>query len=127
MSEFEKYLCPQCGTMQESLKAELARLREQAIDYENDIFLGQPIEYWIRVKAQLDADMSDQYTREILLLKIELARRDETIRRLKEDAERLIWRNPNSTICICGYPDFRDAHAADCPITLHRALMKELE
>ena len=89
MSEFEKYLCPQCGTMQESLKADLAR-------------------------------------------------RDEIIRRLKEDGESLssvviggvtrdaedYWECPYCMAMAYNAGDIH--HAPDCPITLHRA-MKELE
>lgn len=58
----------------DALLDEIERLRKQTIDYENDIFLGQPIEYWMRIKAQLDADNSDQWVREILLLKLEIER-----------------------------------------------------
>ena len=71
---------------------------------------------------------------EIQDLKTELARRDEIIRKLKEDGERLFsglkdfdgtrgWK-------ICKFchaeMEFVD-HSPDCPITLHRALMKGLE
>jgi len=67
-------------------------------------------------------------------LETELARRDEIITRLKEDGERLFsglkdfdgtrgWK-------ICKFchaeMEFVD-HASDCPITLHRALMKEVK
>ena len=68
----------------------------------------------------------------------ELARRDEIISRLKEDAERVIemcygvsrdgreyYKCPH-----CGMSGFMGSpilHTPDCPITLHRALMKELE
>lgn len=58
----------------DALLDEIERLREQTIDYENDMFLGQPIEYWMRIKAQLDADNSDHWVREILLLKLEIER-----------------------------------------------------
>lgn len=68
------------------------------------------------------------------VLRSDLARRDEVIRKLKEDGERLFsglkdfdgtrgWK-------ICKFchaeMEFVD-HSPDCPITLHRALMKELE
>ena len=67
-----------------------------------------------------NADMIDE-------LRAELVRRDEIIARLKEDAERLAKLN-----CHChdtrGMTFLDDNyHAPDCPITLHRALMKELE
>ena len=70
----------------------------------------------------------------------ELARRDKIIARLKEDAERLaqkwIDEYEGTTTCrFCGKENMFDweteshfcDHAPDCPITLHRALMKELE
>ena len=64
-------------------------------------------------------------------LRAELARRDEIISRLKEDAERLAVEQ-NYFCCqkheayMCHFEE-TDAHNPDCPITLHRALMKELE
>ena len=64
-------------------------------------------------------------------LTAELARRDEIIARLKEDAERLAVEQ-NYFCCqkheayMCHFEE-TDAHNPDCPITLHRALMKELE
>ena len=74
----------------------------------------------------------------IAQLETELARRDEIITRLKEDAEKLAenWMDRQSSSCdYCGrwYRfDYHEAtyscdHADNCPITLHRALMKELE
>ena len=70
-------------------------------------------------------------------LRAELARRDEIIARLKEDAERLasnyvIEAFPHEWVCRGGchhWARFGEQidHAPDCPITLHRALMKELE
>ena len=70
--------------------------------------------------------------------KQELASRDEIIARLKEDAERLATRAVywddygNEYECIhlecSGHSEnILFDHAPDCPITLHRALMKELE
>ena len=64
-------------------------------------------------------------------LRAELASRDEIITRLKEDAERLAVEQ-NYFCCqkheayMCHFEE-TDAHNPDCPITLHRALMKELE
>ena len=63
-------------------------------------------------------------------LRAELARRDEIIKRLKEDGERLakldgyccILHENWQTLCA-----EEDTHTYDCPITLHRQLMKELE
>ena len=71
-------------------------------------------------------------------MKHELVRRDEIIARLKEDAERLATRAVywddygNEYECIhlecSGHSEnILFDHAPDCPITLHRALMKELE
>jgi len=69
-------------------------------------------------------------------LKAELARRDEIIARLKEDGERLAKKPKYERYLGCYYCLYCDdigveieevAHAPDCPITLHRALMKELE
>lgn len=89
-----------------------------------------------KVKA-LEADCSIS-NRELLILSVELARRDEIIARLKEDAERLATRAVywddygNEYECIhlecSGHSEnILFDHAPDCPITLHRALMKELE
>lgn len=65
-----------------------------------------------------------------------IARRDEIIKKLKEDAERLasnyvIEAFPHEWVCRGGchhWARFGEQidHAPDCPITLHRALMKEL-
>ena len=70
-------------------------------------------------------------------LEKEIARRDEIITRLKEDAERLaatyvVEVFPHEWVCRGGchhWARFGEQidHAPDCPITLHRALMKELE
>ena len=74
-------------------------------------------------------------------LRVELARRDEIIARLKEDGERMAnsdYRLP-SGVTKCPYcskadwtirPDGKSTeihHSPDCPITLHRALIAELE
>ncbi len=69
-------------------------------------------------------------------LRAELARRDEIIKRLKEDGERLAKRSGywddygNCYSCVHEdglYEPVLYDHTPDCPITLHRALMKELE
>jgi hypothetical protein len=88
-----------------------------------------------KVKA-LEADYSIS-NRELLILSVELARRDEIIARLKEDAERLastyvVEVFPHEWVCRGGchhWARFGEQidHAPDCPITLHRALMKELK
>jgi hypothetical protein len=67
----------------------------------------------------------------------EVARRDEIITRLVEDAERLASTYvsevfPHEWVCRGGchhWARFGEQidHAPDCPIALHRALMKELE
>ena len=65
----------------------------------------------------------------------DLARRDDLIKRLVEDGERLI--HYAEMFCL-GFEDCRcsacgklvdkgEEHSPDCPITLHRALMKEVE
>lgn len=48
---------------------------------------------------------------------------------LKEDGERLakIMSCDSTGTCWCGYPDFRDSHKPDCPITLHADLMERIE
>jgi len=61
-------------------------------------------------------------------LEADLARRDEIIARLKEDAERLadgMIISPENEGDFCSYCGGME-HVDDCPITLHRALMKEL-
>ena len=63
----------------------------------------------------------------------DLARRDDLIKRLVEDGERLATAYSytncvGETTCVyCGQFADPDDHAPDCPITLHRALMKEVE
>ena len=74
---------------------------------------------------------------EITALRAEIAQRDEIIARLKEDGERLastfvIEVYPNEFVCRSGCHHWSNKpdniqHAADCHITLHHALMKELE
>jgi predicted transcriptional regulator YheO len=74
--------------------------------------------------------------------KQELARRDEIIKKLKEDGERLASEyrsyDPVDEIATCVHcgnqkefdyilAQYFYSHTADCPITLHRELMKELE
>jgi len=83
----------------------------------------------------LEADYAIS-NRELLILQVEinrlnadLARRDEIIARLKEDAERLadgMIISPENEGDFCSYCGGME-HVDDCPITLHRALMKELE
>ena len=87
-----------------------------------------------------DGDI-DALLDEIEHLNAELARRDEIIARLKEDGERMAnsdYRLP-SGVTKCPYcskadwtirPDGKSTeihHSPDCPITLHRALIAELE
>ena len=86
----------------------------------------------------IDVKNLDEVKTEINALRAELARRDEIIRRLKEDGERLVKHfvvvDPDDGIneCIqCNGSDYLQennvlVHMPDCPITLHRALMKEL-
>jgi len=62
-------------------------------------------------------------------LRAELARLTALVERLKEDAERLadgMIISPENEGDFCSYCGGME-HVDDCPITLHRALMKELE
>jgi hypothetical protein len=74
-------------------------------------------------------------------LRADLARRDDLIKRLVEDGERLADKEMvvDGQLSVCkhnfncgGYNKYNKAakeiytHAPDCPITLHRALMKEI-
>ncbi len=92
-------------------------------------------EYWTEKDVIENAILDLQHERDDL--QAELARRDEIIRRLKEDGERLassgLWLGKflGMKDCIfCGMRAKRKAeieHTPLCPITLLRALMKELE
>ena len=87
--------------------------------------------------AERIAELEDALNARIAQLEKEIARRDEIITRLKEDAERLaatyvVEVFPHEWVCRGGchhWARFGEQidHAPDCPITLHRALMKELE
>ena len=93
-----------------TLRAEIARLKEEnhALDQINR-----------------DIQTAAAHLDEVLA---ELARRDEIIARLKEDAERLadgMIISPENEGDFCSYCGGME-HVDDCPITLHRALMKEL-
>jgi hypothetical protein len=139
------WLCKVCGSewyrntrpIEDKLTAELARLKENVELFAN----------------QLQAWGLDEAAKEIIgeilggkvnapdyrQLRAELARRDEIITKLKEDAERLadgyeqIRRDavPYCVGCkedVLGGNDFRKIEHTDwCSVTLHRALMKELE
>jgi hypothetical protein len=97
--------------------------------------------HWDCRIAQLETDNArlKEVTKGVDLLvkdhQAELARRDEIITRLKEDAERLAILQLVGTKFVCrfcnawidGSKREEPTHAPDCPITLHRALMKELE
>ena len=109
----------------------------------------QKIEHWRDTALQLSKNLGTAQNkidnleqdyavsnRELLILQVEinrlnadLARRDEIIARLKEDAERLadgMIISPENEGDFCSYCGGME-HVDDCPITLHRALMKELE
>ena len=85
------------------------------------------------------ATTDDDGTRgEVCVLQAELARRDEIIARLKEDGERLVSgyeqvsREAVPYCVVCKKDAFSGylgqiKHDDWCPITLHRALMNELE
>jgi len=119
----------------EAVEAELAR-RTKEMHYANTVCMEQRQEL-----ARRDEELAltekklcniDRSARE------EIARRDEIITRLKEDGERLVKHfvvvDPDDGIneCIqCNGSDYLQennvlVHMPDCPITLHRALMKEL-
>ena len=121
-------------------KDRLMNLFMERSEYVFNVVANMKIESLTQKCKALEADYAVS-NREMLLmqveigeLKSELARRDEVIRKLKEDGERLFsglkdfdgtrgWK-------ICKFchaeMEFVD-HASDCPITLHRALMKKLE
>jgi hypothetical protein len=94
---------------------------------------------WVVAGDNSDLDIEDAYDPRPLedALRAELARRDEIITRLKEDAERLastyvIEVFPHEWVCRGGchhWARFGEQidHAPDCPVALHRALMNELE
>lgn len=97
----------------------------------SDVSTTQDVLTSIKTSNSIENTNPDYY-------KQELARRDEIIARLKEDAERLAtravyWDDYGKEYeCIyleCGghSENILFDHAPDCPITLHRALMKELE
>jgi len=95
-----------------------------------DVSTTQDVLIDIKTPSSIENNNPDYY-------KQELARRDEIITRLKEDAERLastyvVEAFPHEWVCRGGchhWARFGEQldHAPDCPITLHRALMKELE
>ncbi len=83
-------------------------------------------EYWTEKDVMENAILDLQHERDDL--QADLARRDEIIARLKEDAERLadgMIISPENEGDFCSYCGGME-HVDDCPITLHRALMKEL-
>ena len=103
----------------------------EALKLENEKLIADKIDL---CKA-LEADYAIS-NRELLILQVEisrlnadLARRDEIIARLKEDAERLadgMIISPENEGDFCSYCGGME-HVDDCPITLHRALIAELE
>ena len=122
-------------------KAHLMNLFMESSEYVFDVISNMKINDLERKCKALEADYVIS-NREMLImqpelgrLKSELARRDEIIRRLKEDGERLIvyavmfaHGNEDYRCTMCGnLVDKGEEHKSDCPITLHRALMKELE
>jgi len=96
----------------------------------SDVSMTRDVSTDIKTPSSIENTNPDYY-------KQELARRDEIITRLKEDAERLastyvVEAFPHEWVCRGGchhWARFGEQldHAPDCPITLHRALMKELE
>ena len=89
------------------------------------------IDYVEAVEAELASRINELHYANTVCMeqKHKIARRDEIITRLKEDAERLadgMIISPENEGDFCSYCGGME-HVDDCPITLHRALMKELE
>jgi hypothetical protein len=89
------------------------------------------IDYVEAVEAELASRINELHYANTVCMeqKHKIARRDEIIARLKEDAERLadgMIISPENEGDFCSYCGGME-HVDDCPITLHRALMKELE
>jgi len=126
-------------------KAHLMNLFMESSEYVFDVISNMKINDLERKCKALEADYVIS-NREMLImqselgrLKSELARRDEIITRLKEDAESLssvviggvtrdaedYWECPYCMAMAYNAGDIH--HSPDCPVTLHRALMKELE
>lgn len=133
--------------------AELARDKDYLMnlfmersEYVFNVVANMKIESLTQKCKALEADY-EVSNREMLIiqveigrLKSELARRDEIIARLKEDGERFDKRaityvyledTPPYYECELCFHDADEPdnilHDKSCPITLHRALMKELE
>jgi len=88
------------------------------------------IDYVEAVEAELASRINELHYANTVCMeqKHKIARRDEIIARLKEDAERLadgMIISPENEGDFCSYCGGME-HVDDCPITLHRALMKEL-
>ena len=88
------------------------------------------IDYVEAVEAELASRINELHYANTVCMeqKHKIARRDEIITRLKEDAERLadgMIISPENEGDFCSYCGGME-HVDDCPITLHRALMKEL-
>lgn len=84
-------------------------------------------EYWTEKDVMENAILDLQHERDDL--QAELARRDDLIKRLVEDGERLadgMIISPENEGDFCSYCGGME-HVDDCPIALHRALMNELE
>jgi len=96
----------------------------------SDVSMTRDVSIDIKTPTSIENTNPDYY-------KQELSRRDEIIARLKEDGERLastyvIEVFPHEWVCRGGchhWARFGEQieHSPDCPITLHRTLMKELE
>ena len=133
--------CPNCEKDVECIHtAELYECKECGEDFAkyivsrncnvSDVSTTQDVSIDVKTPSSIENTNPDYY-------KQELARRDEIITRLKEDAERLastyvVEAFPHEWVCRGGchhWARFGEQldHAPDCPITLHRALMKELE
>jgi len=123
------------------LKSELARRDEELALTEKKLC---NIDRSARVEVARRDEIIKQQGEVSVIFQEQLSRRDEIIKRLREDAERLAIVETEMTgyedeyeevYCLhsgsCGsrkyQKDVEFIHTPNCPITLHRALMKELE
>ena len=133
--------CPNCEKDAECIHtAELYECKDCGEDFAKYIVSRKPANSDVSVTQDVLTDVKTGQSIENTnpdYYKQEIARRDEIITRLKEDGERLastyvIEVFPHEWVCRGGchhWARFGEQieHSPDCPITLHRALMKELE
>ena len=98
--------------------------------------LIQARDYWIKRAERAERYIQTQ-SQSIEDLRVDLARRDDLIKRLVEDGERLAgahivkYNSGNWECNLCEHGFYRTLetieHDDKCPVALHRALMKEVE